>query len=137
MQRLEFPVKPLESSVLKYKLTWLDIKTTLQEMSTSCFQFLWPKGFRLRFYLRDPSLVRGGAGMTGTDIQTISLFFRFSSVLSVLPARSLPLEGGLFPCGCGNRRKCVYVLKSCINTMATVRSCAPVGIGLLWLLSLV
>lgn len=102
-------------------------------MSTSCFQFLWPKGFRLQFYLRDPSLVHRGGNDRNWHTNNQPLFFFFircSSALSVLLARSLPLEGG-------NRRKCVYVLKSCMNTMATVCSRSPVGIGLLWHLSLV
>ncbi len=58
----EFPVKPLESRVLKM---------TPQEMSSSCFQFLWPEGFRLQFYLRDPSLVRRGGN---TNNQPLMIF---------------------------------------------------------------
>lgn len=67
------------------ELAWLDIKTTLQEMSTSCFQFLWPTGFILQFYLRDPSLVHRGAGRTGTDIQTISRSFFCSRLFQFFP----------------------------------------------------
>ncbi len=63
----EFPVKPLESWVLKM---------TPQEMSSSCFQFLWPKGFRLQFYLRDPSLVRRGGNDRNrhTNYQPLMIF---------------------------------------------------------------